>query len=200
MTYAESIGCYSTVTTPTVVLSGGSEVTATTSFIAADWDIKVVWESSDLNHFTPASAPLLSRDTETATPSRNDTDQPEPKAGALMTPGQIAGMSTGISIFVIAVFATGVYALWRRKRKRRWVSDASALIDDNLASSEKGSSPEQSEGSAQSQGQLNTQMREISSDGDSQDNSPSVQAALDGNGWQAHSAQDVTVGNGTRTY
>lgn len=55
-------GCKTIVTIPTTVaLNPSTNVSVTTAFTAIDWGIKVTWASSDLDLFTPASAPILAR-------------------------------------------------------------------------------------------------------------------------------------------
>ena len=75
-----------TVTTPTVVaLNPSTNISISTAFVAADWYIKVAWASSDLNDFKPASAPLLTSVSQTAStaslPSSNGN------SSTMQTPG-----------------------------------------------------------------------------------------------------------------
>ena len=202
MSYAQSIGCMSTVTTSTTVVNDkGTTVTMTSPFIAADWDIKVVWAYSQLDVFTPASAPLLRRvSLGSATPTNNVTSQGRPPRGAqmerAMSPGQLVGISAGVLFFVVAVFASGVYALWRRKRNRQWVGDTSGLIENQDQAVEEEKPTAGPSNNAQTQNNF-SQAQQTNRNVDpneyqrlSEDDSLSIRAALHG-GWQP---QDTGTG------
>ena len=176
----------STVTTPTVVaLNSLTSVTMTTPFIAADWDVKVVWASSELNWFIPRSAPLLvARETNNVTytpPPRNPPAEPD------LSGGQMAGIVAPITVIFLAVFASGVYALWRRKRKRPYVSDTSGLIESRpMDEKDAGGSASANLARANTQDPVETSGEQRMSE----DDSPSIRAALQG-GWEA---QEVPTG------
>lgn len=115
--YAQDFGCFTTITTPTVVrLNAESTTTMSTAFVAADWAIQVAWNSADLNLFTPASAPLI----EASAAAANNTQ-------ANMTGQEIAGLGIGVPAAVAAI-AVACYALWRRKRRQPHHAE---LLDDD---------------------------------------------------------------------
>ncbi|KAF2484515.1 hypothetical protein BDY17DRAFT_130140 [Neohortaea acidophila] len=115
--YAQDFGCFTTITTPTVVrLNAESTTTMSTAFVAADWPIQVAWNSADLNLFTPASAPLI----EASAAAANNTQ-------ANMTGQEIAGLGIGVPAAVAAI-AVACYALWRRKRRQPHHAE---LLDDD---------------------------------------------------------------------
>lgn len=93
-------GCASTVATPTTVaLDENTSFEVSTTIVVEDWPVFVGWQSSDLNLFTPASAPILARTTDTASPSRSSaaskTGAPTPSRTP--APGAHTGTKVPIS-------------------------------------------------------------------------------------------------------
>jgi hypothetical protein len=89
--------CAKLVTTATPVVIGSSTVTATPPFMAIDNPVMVAWVSSDLDLFTPASAPLLE---DRATSSRNATTfspGSQRKSNTTTSSGLSSGAKAGIA-------------------------------------------------------------------------------------------------------
>ena len=111
MSYAQELGCYSTVTTSTtVMLNSMTSMTMLQPFVAADWYIQVAWASNQLDQFTPTSAPLLVQSGGYERPLEVP-DLSDESRSALQV-----GIPVGV--VTVAVIAVACYALWRRKRRR----------------------------------------------------------------------------------
>lgn len=92
MGYSNGAGCYSTVTISTDVVVNAFTTTAITKpFTAWDWHIQVVWESSDLSLFSPASAPLL------RTPSTSVSTMKSANAASLVPGADTSAQGTSIA-------------------------------------------------------------------------------------------------------
>ena len=112
MSYGPDFGCYTTISTATEVKLDSVRTTSIDEpFVAADWYVKVAWASSELNQFTPRSAPLAPQFTLNRPSAPNTTGLPDGPSSAL-TVGIPVGLVT------TAVVAVACYALWRRKRRR----------------------------------------------------------------------------------
>ena len=100
-------GCGSLVPTSTPVISGSSTITMTVPFMVLDYPVQIAWKSSDLDLFTPASAPLL-KAVETTTSHHSGmkpTSNPTSPGLTVKTKAWIAvGTIGGILCFILLVF------------------------------------------------------------------------------------------------
>lgn len=126
--------CTRLVTTPTTVaLHSGDFSSIKTDFTAADVWLAIAWASSDLNNFTPKSAPILARMTETALsssssaaatgakpggPSKTGHAEHKSSGGDLST-GADAGIAVGTAIVVLVVVGLLVWFCLRRRKRRQ---------------------------------------------------------------------------------
>ena len=135
-------GCTSSVAfTSTSVAPFPSETTTVEqSLVLAAVPIVIAWASSDLDSFTPKSAPLRlhpasstatqtvntppSPATQTTGPANSNPGLAPAKAGSTLSTGAKAGISVGIGIAVLAALVAGVWLFVRHKRKSRGTAGA----------------------------------------------------------------------------
>lgn len=137
-TLAENGACFTTITTPTTVVSKApTQILITETFVAVDWAVIVDWASSDLNKFVPASAPALTTrgsvikivDATSATSISSATaaqsTSPIPtESSSVLGAGSIAGIIIGVvTAIAIAAVAGWFFARARWQRDQAIESD-----------------------------------------------------------------------------
>lgn len=206
--YVQGTGCIATITTPTeVFLNPTHKLQNFHPFIARDYALQVQWASTDLHLFTPASAPLLlmASATPSTSASSNSTftaSGPNTPAGATPDSSDLphsmtVGVSVGVAALVCSVFAVGVFAMWRRKRRRPRATPGAneALISEK-------SGEEGAVGQAAGYRQAEQEESEVQGpEGEgyvrlSEELTPSLRQGLQGSGWQHW--QVGSVGGGGR--
>lgn len=135
--------CASWINPPaTIALNAQTNTTITAPALAYEWYISVEWASSDLNLFTPRSAPILattsvsySTSTSPSAPSRPTgpasstspaSSHHSPSGGGSLSTGAIAGVAVGAAIaFLLIIAAIAFFVLSSRKRKDRKTAEIS---------------------------------------------------------------------------
>lgn len=120
--------CTSTVETPTSILAaaGGPTINVEPPLVIWEWNVHVTWAASDLNVFTPPSAPILAASTSQTSPRNQPTPTRSPKphetasdhASGLST-GEETGIGVGAGIGIILLAVAAFWVLRRRKRAQR---------------------------------------------------------------------------------
>jgi len=100
-------------------------------FSAYDWPISVMWAESDLDKFTPASAPLLAANAgstsgaaSTTSPAHlsgtaTGTALPTPTGSKGLSTGAQAGIGVGVAVVVLAVLAVAGFIFYQRRKGKR---------------------------------------------------------------------------------
>lgn len=102
--------------TTIMAINENTNKTITPPYILADWPLIIAWDSSNLDTFTPASAPLPSV-------FREATSGDSSSSGGLST-GVKAGIGAGIGVGVLVLIALFVFLLiFRRKHRQRQVAE-----------------------------------------------------------------------------
>lgn len=89
--------CVKLVTPPTPVVVGSSTITATEPFLALEPVVPIAWASSDLDLFTPASAPLLQAEDRAISSANTTTPSPGSERKSHATTSS-SGLSTGVKV------------------------------------------------------------------------------------------------------
>lgn len=123
--------CISTVTTSTSLVLADRTTVVTDFFSAYDWPISVMWAESDLNKFTPASAPLLagkaastSNAASTSSPAQmsetgTSTALPTPTGSKGLSTGAEVGIGIGVAAIALALLAVAGFILYRRRKAKK---------------------------------------------------------------------------------
>lgn len=131
------------ITPTTVVLAENTFVKTSGHILVADWPIFIAWQSSDLNHFTPASAPLL-----TATPMPTAAPTPVSSTSPISSktrvpmstesPHHHSGTSTdteagiGVGVAVTGLTIIAILIAWLVSRKKRQSGPREAPVETVL--------------------------------------------------------------------
>lgn len=130
--------CYSTVAPTAVVVSTYDTSYVSTTFTGWDWVVQVMWASSDLTSFTPASAPVLGITTSTSTgttttTSSTSTNNTDTGAQNGLSGGAIAGIVIGVLVGIVALLGILYFFLRRRRQRMRPTSAPPAYTADAKA-------------------------------------------------------------------
>ncbi|KAK5115454.1 hypothetical protein LTR62_001113 [Meristemomyces frigidus] len=165
--------CSMYVATSTTVRSGSQTAAPLSNFIALQWPVSVQWQSTDLDVFSPASAPLLvqtqtsstvSGRSESLTAARSATESRASVGAATATAagssgsgglstGAEAGIGAGIGALALVLIGLAIWIFLRRRRNKRAQGrginhDASAATYEGMKAELPGSSSEDYTGDA----------------------------------------------------
>ena len=121
MTFQVYEGCISTMHTSTaVVLGGGKHKSVTTPIAVLEPYIPVAWASSDLDKFSPKSAPLLSSGCRLNAAARETASE---GGWDGLSMGEKAGVGSGAAAVGIIVLALTALFFVRRKKHGKEVME-----------------------------------------------------------------------------
>ena len=171
MFYLQLTGsCFAIITTSADVVISGHTTPYTSPFTAFASTIAVAWASHDLPKFTPSSAPLV------------QAKQAASTSQSLST-GAKAGIGVGVAIAGIVLLALGIWALFRRKKKRKY--EEQPFVDPK---------PELPGGDAEKKStilaELGQDRAEVAGVGKPAELDPDVRHELEGD-WHGHEAQEI---------
>lgn len=120
--------CAKIVTTPTLVVVDSLTITRTKPFVAGEYPIEVAWQTSDLDSFTPASAPLLK-----AVEPTNTSQNSESTSSSLST-GTKASIAVGSIFGLLLLVALAILLARARKHhiKRTEGRSMAAPLGDSV--------------------------------------------------------------------